>query len=163
VRLLIRDRHTVAATLLVGAGLLLVPWLCYMSLTLPSTTRAHNWSLMWSGMDAVEAVGLTVTGLFMWRRSRYRGIPAAFTAAVLILDAWVDVITSAAGHATAVAVVMAVVVEIPVAGVCLAAAVSSLRPRTMELHPVGGPLPERLHDAKTPVSNAADFHRIGTD
>ncbi len=153
----------VVSTLLVGAGLLLVPWLCYVSLTLPSTTRAHNWSLMWAGMDAAEAVGLIVTGVLMLRRSRYRGIPAAFTAAVLILDAWVDVITSAAGHATVMAVVLAVVLEIPVATFCLVVAVNSLQFPAAELPTTGRPVPKRLEDTEKPVSNAADFHRIGTD
>ena len=151
------------ATVLVGAGLLLVPWLFYMSVALPSTTRAQNWSVMWTGIDAAEAVGLIVTGLFVWRRSRYRAIPAAFTAAVLILDAWVDVITSAAGHATAMAIIMAVAVEIPVATVCLALAVTSLRGGTVDLPSGGRPVAAPLLTGEKPVSNAADFHRIGTD
>jgi hypothetical protein len=163
VRRSIRDHHAAVATLLVGAGLLLVPWLFYMSVALPSTTRAHNWSVMWTGIDAAEAVGLIVTGLFTWRRSRYRSIPAAVTAAVLILDAWVDVITSAAGHATEMAIVMAVAVEIPVATVCLALAVTSLRGSAVDVPSQVQPVAARLEEREKPVSNAADFHRIGTD
>ena len=162
-RRLIHDHHAVVATLLVGAGLLLVPWLFYISVTLPSSTRAHNWSVMWTGIDAAEAVGLTVTGLFMWRHSRYRGIPAAFTAAVLILDAWVDVTSSAAGHATEMAVVMALAVEIPVAIVCLALAVTSIRFDTADLPASELPVARRLQDPGEPVSNPANLHRIGTD
>lgn len=100
---------------MVLGGLLLVPWILYLAGELPRTTRARNWSLMWAGIDIAEAIGLVVTGVLLWRRSQFRTLPAALTCALLTADAWVDVTTSAPGHARAMAVVMAVVVEIPAA------------------------------------------------
>jgi hypothetical protein len=105
--------------LLVLAGLLLMPWVLYLAGELPHTTRARNWSLMWTGVDIAEAVGLVLTGILLWRRSRYRALPAAFTSALLAADAWIDVTTSAPGHVRALAVAMAVLVEVPAAMGCL--------------------------------------------
>jgi hypothetical protein len=104
---------------MVLGGLLLVPWILYLGGTLPDTTRAPNWSLMWTGVDIAEAVGLVVTGVLLWRRSPHRALPAAFTSALLAADAWIDVTTSAPGHARAIAIIMAVVIEVPVAIGCL--------------------------------------------
>ena len=153
----------IVATLLVVAGLLLVPWLLYMSTTLPTSTRAHNWSLMWTGIDTAEAVGLIVTGVFMWRRSPYRALPAAFTSAMLTLDAWVDVTTSAPGHARVLAIVMAFGGEIPVAIVCLALAVTSMRLRDRDLEGAGRPAPKPGQRRAKSIATGLKFHRIGTD
>jgi hypothetical protein len=108
-----RLREQLVAPTLVLAGLLLVPWILYLSGELPRTTRARNWSLMWAGIDIAEAVGLVVTGILLWRRSQFRALPAAITCALLAADAWVDITTSAPGHARAMAIVMATVLEIP--------------------------------------------------
>ena len=121
---------------------MLVPWLLYMSIRLPDVPRAHNWSLMWTGIDVAEAIGLIVTGVMVWRRSARRAVPAAITCAVLVLDAWVDITTSAAGAATTLAIAMAVVVEIPVAVLCLVVAISSF-PRRSVVHEAKRPLRSR--------------------
>lgn len=106
-------REQLAAPAMVLGGLLLVPWVLYLAGELPHTTRARNWSLMWAGIDVAEAIGLVTTGLLLWRRSPYRALTAAVTCALLAADAWVDITTSAPGHARALAITMAALVEIP--------------------------------------------------
>lgn len=101
-----RFRDQLAAPAMVLTGLLLVPWILYLAGELPRTTRARNWSLMWTGVDIAEAVGLILTGILLWRRSSYRALPAAFTSALLAVDAWIDVTTSAPGHTRAMAITM---------------------------------------------------------
>lgn len=118
-----RSVNGLVAPALVFAGLLLVPWILYLAGSLPDTTRARNWSLMWTGLDIAEAVGLVVTGVLLWRRSLHRALPAAFTSALLAADAWIDVTTSAPGHARTVAIVLAVLGEMPMAIGCLVLAV----------------------------------------
>ena len=108
-----RLRAQLVAPAMVLAGLLLVPWILYLAGELPRTTRARNWSLMWAGIDIAEALGLVVTGILLWRRSQFRALPAAITCALLAADAWVDITTSAPGHAKVMAIVMAAVIEIP--------------------------------------------------
>ena len=121
----ISNRHRVLGPLLIVAGLLIIPWLVYLAFHLPSTAKASNWSTMWIGLDVAEAIGLIVTGILQWRRSRHRSLPAAFTSALMALDAWVDITTSAAGSARAMAIVMGVALEIPVAIACLALAIAT--------------------------------------
>lgn len=125
VRTWIRDRHRILGPVLICCGLLLVPWLLYLSIELPNTARARNWSLMWTGVDVAEAVGLILTGILQWRRTPRRALPAAFTSALLAIDAWVDVTTSAPGHAKLMSVIMAAGVEVPAAIACLVLAVST--------------------------------------
>lgn len=108
---------------MVLAGLLLVPWIVYLSGSLPHTTRARNWSLMWTGVDVAEAVGLVLTGILLWRRSAHRALPAAFTSALLAADAWIDITTSAPGHARTLAIALAALAEFPGAVGCLVLAI----------------------------------------
>ncbi len=129
--------------MLIGCGLLLVPWLLYLSFKLPNTARARNWSLMWTGVDVAEAIGLILTGILQWRRSPRRALPAAFTSALLAIDAWVDVTTSAPGHAKVMSIAMAAGVEVPAAIACLVLAVSAFpvagRAITITTPATGGP------------------------
>jgi hypothetical protein len=150
----IRDRHRILGPVLIAGGLLLVPWFLYLSFRLPDTARASNWSLMWTGLDVAEALGLTLTGVLQWRRSPHRARPAAFTAALLAIDAWVDVTTSAPGHAKLVSIIMAAGVEVPAAIACLVLAVWTLPDVGHNLdtarRQVVGPTPD---DDRTPADN----------
>ena len=113
-----RHHERLIALVMVLGGVVLVPWILYLSGTLPHTTRARNWSLMWTGIDIAEALGLVLTGVLLWWRSPYRALPAALTSALLAADAWIDVTTSAPGHARAMAVALALI-EVPAAIGCL--------------------------------------------
>jgi hypothetical protein len=145
-----RFAQRLVAPAMVLGGVLLVPWILYLGGTLPDTTRARNWSLMWTGLDIAEAVGLVLTGILLWRRSPHRALPAAFTSALLAADAWVDVTTSAPGHARIIAITLAVVVEIPVAIGCLVLAVRAFphRPADAPRPPAGADIPM---DARTGI------------
>jgi hypothetical protein len=62
--------------------------------------------------------GLLSTGLLMLRRdSRYR-LTAAATSALLLVDAWFDIVTSAPGVDRLAAVGMAAALELPIAVLC---------------------------------------------
>ncbi|MEV6730464.1 MULTISPECIES: LPXTG cell wall anchor domain-containing protein [unclassified Streptomyces] len=114
------------ATLLSGAGVALLPWMVVLAKTLPQTAEVSNWSTAWIGLDAMLAAGLSGTGLLL-RRHDPRAAPlAAATAALLVMDAWFDVTTSAPGGARATAVALAVCAELPLAAAC--AAIAARRP-----------------------------------
>lgn len=142
--------------MLIGCGLLLVPWLLYLSIQLPDTERARNWSLMWTGIDVAEAVGLILTGFLQWRRHPHRALPAAFTSALLTVDAWVDVTTSAPGHAKVLSIVMAAAVEVPAAIACLLLAVS-----TFPVAPVASGPPPAKFGRGQPTRQKSDTTRTG--
>lgn len=107
---------------LIGAGAALIPWLIVLAAGLPSAAMASHWAAAWAGLDAMEAIGLLTTGTLLARRNDRGRLTAMATAALLIADAWLDVMTSAAGQDQAVAVAMAVFCELPVAGLCVTVA-----------------------------------------
>lgn len=106
------------ATVLTGAGLALVPWMVVLARTLPRTTEVSNWSTAWVGLDALLAVGLTGTGVLLRRNDPRVAQVAAATAAVLLVDAWFDVTTSAPGAELATALTLALTAELPMAVTC---------------------------------------------
>lgn len=115
-------RHWLPAVLIVG-GTLLIPWLIGLAAELPSTTTARHWGAAWAGLDAMEAIGLLATGVLLARRDERGRLAAIATATLLTADAWLDVMTAAAGSGQLIAVGMAILAELPMAAVCIAAAV----------------------------------------
>jgi hypothetical protein len=63
-------------------------------------------------------VALGTTGYLALRRSRYLTLASAPAATLLVCDAWFDVLTSP-WHQVLQGVVLAVVIELPLAGVCV--------------------------------------------
>ncbi|GAA0623421.1 hypothetical protein [Streptomyces crystallinus] len=113
----IRLRRPRLATLLTGAGVALVPWMAVLAQTLPRTVEVSNWPAAWIGLDAGLALGLAGTGVLL-RRGDPRVSPvAAATGALLLMDAWFDVTTSA-GPERVMAVALAVCAELPLAVAC---------------------------------------------
>jgi len=108
---------------LTGAGLAMVPWLVVLAVALPPRAAVGNWSTVWVGLDSLEAVALTATGVLLRRRDPRASLTAAATAVLLLVDAWFDVMTAAAGADRAIAVAMAAGVELPLSGLCAVLAV----------------------------------------
>lgn len=98
--------------------LLLIPWTIYLGYSLPVLQESSHYNIAWAGFDVLLLIALGATGLFAYRRSRYLAVAAASAATLLVTDAWFDVMTSPAGTGLAVAIVMAVLAELPLAGVC---------------------------------------------
>ena len=109
------------------AGLAMIPWVCYLSATLPADARVAHWSLAWAGVDSGEALALFATGRFLLRRDNRCVLTAVGTAVLLLVDAWFDVTSAAPGPDLATAIVMAVFAEIPIALVCAVLAARVLR------------------------------------
>lgn len=100
-------------------SLLLAPWTLWLVWTLPNRQLADHWGLAWGGFDVALASGLAMTAVLLLRRSPHAGIVAAVTATLLVCDAWFDVTTSSGGMTTVIAIAEALLVELPLAAVCL--------------------------------------------
>ncbi|MGH3379158.1 MAG: hypothetical protein ACRDP6_30955 [Actinoallomurus sp.] len=111
------------ARALIAGGLAMVPWLFALAVRLPSSTRAQHWSTAWVGLDTLEAFGLITTGVLVRLRDERRCLAAAATATLLLVDAWFDVTTSASGGDRLMALLLAVVLEVPIASLCAVLAV----------------------------------------
>lgn len=120
-----RLRHGAAALLAVLAvGLL--PWSFWLGLSLPSRKVAEHWDVAWAGFDLVLAGVLLATAVTLVRRSPAVQGFAAATAALLLADAWFDVMTASTARERWFAVGLALLGELPLAALCLVLA----RPRT---------------------------------
>ena len=98
-----------------GAGsLFLLPWLVFLSATLPATSSGGAWRAVWVGFDVALVVAFVVTVLTVWRRRQVAVIALVITSTLLTCDAWFDVCLSwgTAEHWGSVA---AALVELPVA------------------------------------------------
>jgi hypothetical protein len=105
---------------LAGAAALL-PWTVLLAVALPMTTSVRRWSVAWIGLDAMQAMGLVVTGWLLLRRSPAASLVAGVTAGLLLVDGWFDMTTAAIGWDYLMALSLAVLVELPLAGLCLLA------------------------------------------
>jgi hypothetical protein len=106
------------AALITCSAVILLPWIAYLATSLPSSVTAWHWPLAWVGLDAAMALGLGATGVLAIRRDRRVAFVAASTATVLLMDAWFDVCTSAAGRPMAFALID-MCVEVGEAAACL--------------------------------------------
>ena len=55
-----RGRPGALGAAFVLAGLAMIPWVFYLSVTLPASAWDAHWSLAWVGLDSCEALALLV-------------------------------------------------------------------------------------------------------
>jgi hypothetical protein len=112
-------RRRWAAFLLAALGVALLPWTLWLGVSLPSRKIAEHWDLAWAGFDLALAASLLATATALLRRSSYLRSFAAASAALLLTDAWFDILTAKPGRELWSAAALAVVGELPLAGLCL--------------------------------------------
>lgn len=94
--------------------------------SLPTVAAADHWRAAWVGLDCAEAVVLLLTGWLLYAGSRAAAVTAGMACALLWMDAWFDVLTSR-GEDLHVALLLAIVVEVPLGILCLFVAVRQVR------------------------------------
>jgi hypothetical protein len=105
------DRWLPIVLALVALGL--IPSLVVILTTAPAAQTAHHLRLAWTGLDVFEVAALAATALALQRRPAITAIPATVTGALLICDAWINIVP-AHGAAFWEAIAMAFV-ELPLA------------------------------------------------
>ena len=123
-----------AASVFGAAGIALLPWTVWLSASLPPHHRSANWDLAWSGFDSALAVLFLVTAFAAWRRRPWLPAVAAATGALLVTDAWFDVLLESRSDDRAVALVEAFAAELPLAALCFTVAYITSRgdPRALD-------------------------------
>ncbi|MGZ4512208.1 MAG: hypothetical protein ACXVX4_12900 [Mycobacterium sp.] len=111
--LLARVRR-IRLSLMVGGSMAMVPWLGYLSVTLPENYVAHNWPVTWVGFDILLVGFMLATAVLGYLR-RQLLVPAAFTTGVLLIcDAWFDLMTAGPKDVW-LSVTTALLIEVPLA------------------------------------------------
>ncbi|MGW5433808.1 hypothetical protein ACWET9_42700 [Streptomyces sp. NPDC004059] len=98
---------------LLAVAVVLLAWTVYLGSVMGGEVQAQNWSVCWVGLDLLEVATLTATGVLAMRRSRAVSPVAAAAAALLLLDAWFDVMTVDGPTDWYIACAMALGVELP--------------------------------------------------
>ncbi|MDM4141527.1 MULTISPECIES: hypothetical protein [Mycobacterium] len=119
-------------SLMIGGSMAMVPWLGYLSVTLPENYVAHNWPITWVGFD-VLLVGFMLTTAVLGYLRRQLLVLAAFTTGVLLIcDAWFDLMTAGPKDIW-LSVITALLIEVPLAIFLITSAVRILRLTMMRL------------------------------
>ena len=105
--------------LFLGATLVLVPWSGWLVISLPCRYLSQHWGIAWAGFDSGLAIALALTGLGALRRAAWLDRAAVAAGTLLAADAWFDVLTSRGAAALAVAATEALVIELPLACLCI--------------------------------------------
>jgi hypothetical protein len=113
-----RLRRYGGTALLVGA-LVLIPWALYLGYTLPARHRVVHWDAIWFGFDLALALALLLTAVAAIRGRPWLAIPATASGTLLICDAWFDVLTARGAHELTTALLEAVLIELPLAALCI--------------------------------------------
>jgi hypothetical protein len=119
----VRARWLPAA--LLAAALALVPSIVVVLTVVPQVQIAHHLPLAWTGLDVCEFLALGATGFALHRRAACTSVPATITGALLLCDAWINIIPTT-GMARAEAIVLAFV-EVPMAALSFWIAARSVR------------------------------------
>jgi hypothetical protein len=98
-------------------SLLLIPWIFYVAIALPSRQLSPHYDLAWAGFDVMLLIALASTAYFALRRSRHLTRASMAAATLLVVDAWFDVLTSASDKRLT-AIAFAAVIELPLSALC---------------------------------------------
>ncbi len=106
------------AAILAVAAVVLIPWAIALGNMLPSRHVANHWDAAWTGFDVILALSLLATAYAALRRRDSARLLAAVSGTLLLCDAWFDLLTSSPGRDLELAIVLAVVGELPLAIIC---------------------------------------------
>ncbi len=110
-----RTRGITLAVLAAGC-LSLVPWTGYLAGSLPDRFDTGQWRATWVGFDIALLCLWGASAVLGWRRHRATVPVLAATAALLCCDAWFDVLLDWGTTDWPQSVALAVLVEVPIAG-----------------------------------------------
>ena len=99
----------------VAASCLLVPWILWLSHTLPSSHVEHKWNSLWTCYDVCICLVLALTAYLGWRQSDILVMAATAAGTMVLVDAWFDLFTSSPGLEYLEAYLFALAVEVPLA------------------------------------------------
>jgi hypothetical protein len=108
-----------AAAVLAAIAAALVPWTLYLTWALPGHHTSQHWEIAWGGFDIFLAGILSATAIGLRRGAVWVEASAGVATALLLVDAWFDIVLADPGGERVEAVAMAALGEVPLALFCL--------------------------------------------
>jgi hypothetical protein len=96
-----------------------IPWTAYLAVTLPQHAETGNYRNAWVGFDLGLIALLLLTAYLAYRGNRHVAMAATATATALVIDAWFDVVTAPHTGDLIMALLTALLGELPMAVLCL--------------------------------------------
>lgn len=112
--------------LMTAGAIFMIPWIVYLSATLPQTYTVRNWPLTWVGFDSLLVLFMAATAILTWLHRQVLVFPAFTTGVLLLCDAWFDITTAGPGELPG-AVLTAVLGGIPLAALLIGGSISLVR------------------------------------
>jgi hypothetical protein len=122
----------VRLSLMIGCSVAMIPWLVYLSVTLPQNYEAHNWPATWIGFDVLLVGFMLATAVFGYLRRQVLLFFAFTSGVLLICDAWFDLMTAGPDDLW-LSLVTALLIEVPLAVFMIRGAQRILRLTMMRL------------------------------
>jgi hypothetical protein len=97
----------------------MLPWVAGLVFILPTRHEAAHYGASWIGFDLALCGMLLRTGWLAQKGREHIELTAAMTGTLLLVDAWFDVVTADSHRELALALLLAVCGEIPLAAFCL--------------------------------------------
>jgi hypothetical protein len=72
----------------------MLPWLVYLSVTLPAHSSGGAWRTVWVGFDVALLASFAATAVSVWLRRQIAAFAMVTTATLLTCDAWFDICLS---------------------------------------------------------------------
>lgn len=120
-------RRAITLAVIVVCCVCLAAWIGLLAATLPRHFQTGAWRGAWVGFDIAEFAAFAATGWALWRRRQILIICLVVLATLLCCDAWFDVVLDARTNGFWLSLLSALVIELPLAGVAIAAARRLLR------------------------------------
>jgi hypothetical protein len=100
--------------LMIGGSIAMIPWLVYLSMTLPENYVAQHWSITWVGFDILLVGFMLATAVLGYLRRQLLMLSAFTSGVLLICDAWFD-LTTAGPKDLGLSLFTALLIEVPLA------------------------------------------------
>jgi cation transport ATPase len=109
------------------ATVVLAAWTGFLAVTLPLHYRAGGWSAAWVGFDIILLLVFAATAWAAWRRRQVLILCLVVLGALLLCDAWFDTTLDYATRDFSASLLLAFLVEVPLAVMALIGARRLLR------------------------------------
>lgn len=110
-----RRRRVEVLTVAMVGTVVLVPWIAYLSVTLPQRHASGGWRFAWVGFDVALVVALAATAWCTLKRRQAVLMVLLVSGVLLVCDAWFDVVLSWGSSEVVASIVTAGLVELPLA------------------------------------------------